>query len=106
MATIWSNVTFFFTEKSFLDFRRSNEKVQQDNIWDNKEFEKILDCLKETIPQVNIEKSQENISDTKPTAILIETEKPSTSNNSQQQKPARVKSASILELQSRPCSII
>ncbi len=99
-------MSLVFTEKSFLDFRRSNEKVQPGNIWDNKEFEKILDRLKESIPQVNIEKSQQNISDAKLAATLIETEKPSTSNNSQQQKPARVKSVSILELQSRTCSII
>ena len=77
-----------FTDKSYLDFRQTNENVQDNDIRASEELKKLHTKLKQIIPEVQIEKAPEDLHNMQQPSTTI----------------ARVDDASIV-FDSRICSL-
>ncbi|CAF3843939.1 unnamed protein product [Rotaria sordida] len=93
-------MSLVFTDKIYIDFRRSNINVQGGDIWTNQEFDKVLRRLKEVIPEIEIDAMQKSLSDIKsstmPVTTLIENDK----------KSEHIQNVPKIQQQSRSCCII
>ncbi len=88
-----------FADKSYIDCRQTIQQGGNNNIWTSKEFQQLLTRLQQFVPEVQLEKSPQNLLDMQRPASATKS-----GGHSVQQQPDPMTSANTAE-NSQTCSI-